>query len=123
MTHSNAYLHSSLVVCSLSVFVHSLLQMHGQADKKLNVIAKGATRHRHSSCTVSTEGYAKCHHMLSASSLNAERRRTNHKYLRTSQPKYKNLSITHGAATSKEKLVVESEIKLKFSKIEENMVS
>lgn len=115
MTHSNAYLHSSLVLCSPSVFVHSLLQMHGQADKKLNVIAKGATRHRHSSCSVFTEGNAKCHH------INTERR-TDHKYLRTTRPKYKKLSITHGAAKPKEKLTMESESKLHFTEIEGNMI-
>lgn len=116
MTHSNAYLHSSLVFCSPSVFVHPRLQMHGQADRKLNVIAKGTTHHCHSSCIPFTEGPSECHR------INAGRRRTDHKYLRTTQQKYKELSITHCAAKSNENLVIESEIKLNFSEIEENII-
>lgn len=94
MTHSNTYLQSS-VFSPPSVFVHSLFQIHGQADTKFNAIVTGATHHCHSSRSLFTEGSSKCHR------INMKRRITDHKYLRTIQQKYKKLSITHCAAKPK----------------------
>jgi hypothetical protein len=48
--NSNANLHSSfLSILSPQKRVRSLLQVRGQADKKFNAIAKGTSRHCHSS--------------------------------------------------------------------------